>query len=121
MSRIARAVVIGVVLILILMVGLTLLIPFAWGRGFGFGMLGRGMMGGFGFPLWFTGGIGMLLFWVLIIVGVIWIVQSPPRGTETGGSIMPVSESPLDILKRRYAKGEISKEQFEEIKRDLGG
>lgn len=120
MSKVARAAVIGVALILILLVGLSLLIPYAWGRGLGFGMLGRGMVGGFGFPFMFVGGIGMLLFWVLIISGVVWIIQSPPRSTEGAGNYMPTVESPFDILKRRYAKGELSKEQFEEIKRDLG-
>jgi putative membrane protein len=40
-----------------------------------------------------------------------------PMGTNqgTGREV----ESPLDILKRRYAKGEISKDEYEQIKRDL--
>ncbi len=33
---------------------------------------------------------------------------------------VPPNESPLDILKRRYALGEITREQFEEMKRVLG-
>ncbi|MBI5956168.1 MAG: SHOCT domain-containing protein [Chloroflexi bacterium] len=76
------------------------------------------MMGGFGFP--FMGGIVMLLFWLLIIGGVVWLVQSLARGRGSSETSAPASESPLDILNRRYAKGEITKEQFEQMKRDLG-
>lgn len=73
--------------------------------------------GGFGFP--FMGmGLGMLVFWVLIIGGVVWLVQSLARGTGSS-PILPQGESPLDILKKRYARGEITKEQFEGMKRDL--
>ncbi len=64
----------------------------------------------------FIGGIGMLLFWLLIIVGVVWLIQSSSRGSAVS---TPASESPLDVLKRRYASGEINKEQFEEMKKNL--
>lgn len=61
------------------------------------------------------GWIGMLLFWAalifLIVVGVRWVLQRE----RTQGP----AESPLDILKKRYARGEISKEEFERMKRDL--
>lgn len=78
-----------------------------------------GMMGGFGGPWW--GGIIMLLFWVLIIGGVVALVAWL-LGLSKGSAplIRGEGESPLEILKGRYAKGEITKEQFEEIKRDLG-
>ncbi len=75
------------------------------------------MMGGFGSPL--MGGIGMLLFWVLVIGGIVWLVLA---ATRTGGRVAPATpagEAPLDILKRRYAGGEITKEQFDEMKRHL--
>ena len=79
--------------------------------------MGPGMMGGWGMG-WF-GMIFMLLFWVLVIVGLIflikWLVQTTRKGTGTsnGGS------RALDILEERYARGEINKEEFEGIKRDL--
>ena len=60
----------------------------------------------------------MLIFWIIIIVGivflVVWLVNQNTRKTP------PSSEkSALDILKERYARGEISKNEFEEKKKDL--
>ena len=77
-------------------------------------MMPGGMMWGWGYG--FFGWLMMLLFWALIIAGALlvirWLVdqtRSPALGSETA----------LDVLKRRYAKGEITKEQFEAMKRDL--
>lgn len=68
--------------------------------------------------LWGAWGIGMMLFmlvfWGLIIVGLVvglrWLVT---QGRESR------SDAALDILRQRYARGEIDKEEFEARKRDL--
>jgi putative membrane protein len=74
------------------------------------------MMDGYGWGWW---GMGhMLLWWVLIILGIIvlvrWLARSSP------GQAHP-PETALDILKKRYARGEIDREEFDLKKRDLGG
>lgn len=58
------------------------------------------------------------IFWILLIVLVIWLVVNQNNKNK---QILnnPQSESALDILKKRYAKGEISKEQFDQMKKDL--
>ena len=87
-------------------------------RGYGDWHMGPGMMGGYGMG-WF-GGIFMIVFWVLVIVGLVflikWLIQSTKA--ESGRSISN-SSSAIDILKQRYARGEIDKEEFEEKKKDL--
>ena len=65
-------------------------------------------------------GIGMLLFWGLIIAAIVVLVRAFGAGS-TGGTADVLDRTPLDILRERYAKGEIDKSDFEIKKRDLGG
>lgn len=62
------------------------------------------------------GGIWMIIFWGIIIFLIVWGVK---KLTEHRGGATYEHRSPLDIAKERYARGEISKEQFEQIKKDL--
>ena len=68
---------------------------YGWGMGFGW--------------------VFMIFFWVLLILGIVYVIRIVMAGAkkETSG------DTALDILKKRYAKGEITKEEFEKIKNDL--
>lgn len=64
----------------------------------------------------FFGGGWMMFFWWFLIIAVIiisikWLNDRRTKTSE--------NEKPLEILKRRYAKGEIDKEEFEERKKEL--
>ena len=59
------------------------------------------------------GSFWFLLFWAAII----WAVF---RSTETPQQIGERGESALEILRKRYARGEITKEQFDQMRRNLG-
>ena len=75
-------------------------------------MMGFGM--GFGLLL-------MLLFWGVLIVAAVWLAKAVfSRATRASGP-GPVREaSPREILDQRYARGEISREEHERIRQDLG-
>jgi putative membrane protein len=123
MSKIVWAVIIGLIVLVILALGASLLLPL-WARGFGYGLARPGLMGGFGLGWRFLlfRGIGSFLFWLLLIAGIILIVRALAGRPSAAASFTSVSaESPLDILKRRYAKGEINKEQYDEMRTTLGG
>jgi putative membrane protein len=64
----------------------------------------------FGFGM---GHISMMFLWLLIIGFIIWAIVSP-KGIHTLRK-----ESPLDIAKQRYAKGEISQKELDDIKHNL--
>ena len=90
---------------------------YAQGRGDGWHD-GPGMMGGWGMG-WF-GPIFMVVFWALVITGLVlfikWLVWGSKGGQQGSGS-----PNAIEILKARYARGEIDREEFEQIKKDLMG
>ena len=70
------------------------------------------------------GGIGLLLmvlFWGILIAGGVWFVKavftSAPQ--NHAGNAISRQASPREILDQRYARGEISREEYERIKSDL--
>ncbi len=83
-----------------------LLVQWGW-RDYG---MGPGMMWG-----WGMGWIFMIIFWGLVVVGLIFLIRWLVGMTKT----TRLEESALDILKKRYARGEINKEEYEQKKKDL--
>jgi putative membrane protein len=79
-------------------------------------MNGYGMMDSIGFGF---GWIFMILWWIIVIVGIVVLMRW--LGSSAFGAGWPISGSrqPLDILKERYARGEINDEEFHKIKREL--
>lgn len=73
-------------------------------------------------PEYFFGGpwgmiIG-LVFWALVIYGVFYLISILMKRSSKDVSVRE-EETPLEILKRRYAKGEIDDEEFARMKKDL--
>jgi len=91
-------------------------------------MMGRGYNYGYGMNGGWLGGIFMLLFGAVIVVGivllVIWAVRSSSRHRAAGPPPAHPGEAghheAIAIAKRRLASGEITKEQYDEIMRALG-
>lgn len=75
------------------------------------------MMMGFGL----VGLLLMLLFWVLLIVGAIWLVKFIfPEDGLPGRRMTNRSSSARDILEMRYARGEITRDQYLTMLEDIG-
>jgi putative membrane protein len=105
----------GVIVAILIIVPLIIGLVGGWqGYGYGYGMMGSGMMGGYG-GWWFMP-IIMIVFWGLVIWGIVALVRGVSAGS-TGPSAP--ADSALEILKRRYARGEINKQEYEERKKDL--
>jgi putative membrane protein len=74
-------------------------------------------------------------FWILILVGLFfgvrWLIRAdrnsrlpgppPPQGTAPGWGPGPRPDDPLEILRQRYARGEIDDEEYERRRRTLSG
>ncbi len=80
-------------------------------------MMGHGMMG-WGYGMDWIWNIIMIVFWIAIIVGIIflirWLALATNKSHETKSG-----ESSIEILKKRYARGEINKEEYEKIRKDI--
>ena len=82
---------------------------------------GTHMWGGGGWMGWFAGPV-MMVAMIAIVVAVVVLVIRWLGGSGHGSVHPPVppGNTPLDILKERYARGEIDKEEFEERRKVLG-
>ncbi len=72
---------------------------YGWGWGMSFGL----------------GWLFMAIFWILMILGIMYLV----RLMSGGGKKEKKEETAIDILKKRYARGDITREEFDRIKDDL--
>ena len=59
----------------------------------------------------FGGGIFMILFWILIILGVVYLIKMLLGG---GSEAEKSRETAREVLEKRFARGEITREEFEE-------
>ncbi len=108
-ALIIGGIIVAVIIILPLVFGLIS----GW-QGYGYGMMGPGMMGGFGW-------MAIMPVLGLAFLGlIIWVVVAAVRGSiPSGGQNSSKPDSALEVLKKRYAQGEINKEEYEEKKKDL--
>lgn len=78
-------------------------------------MMGFGHGWNFGMQS-FTGGVFMILLWVLIVLGVIYLVKN---NNITDNNNTRQYDNAIELARKRYARGEINKEEFEKIMHDL--
>ncbi|NMG32631.1 SHOCT domain-containing protein [Aromatoleum evansii] len=80
-----------------------------WGDFGGWGM-------GFGF-------LFMILFWVLVVLGIValvrWLLQQSQAGGDRRTEERPRDKTPLELVQERYARGEIDRDEYEQKKLDL--
>lgn len=70
-----------------------------WGMGFGF--------------------MFMILFWALIAAAIVTVIRWALRASDSPERRAPREKTPLEIVRERYARGEIGREEYEQLKRDL--
>ena len=64
--------------------------------------------------------MGFGLIFILVLIGAVaYAAGWRPQFNQTGPA--PSSQTPLEILKARYARGEIDREEYEQMRRDLEG
>jgi putative membrane protein len=107
-----KKIVLGLALVSFL---LTRTIAYAHGPDEGYSM-GPWMMWGHSMGWFFP--IIMLAFWIAVIIGIVFLVRWAISSANKDQGYKS-QESAIDILKKRYARGEINKEKFEDIKKDL--
>jgi putative membrane protein len=63
--------------------------------------------------------VAIFAFWILVVMGALWLARTTTdRRVQRAGS--QTRETPLEILQRRYASGDIGRDEYEQKRRDLG-
>lgn len=112
-KNIKTALVIGGIIVAVLIV-----LPLVFGlisgwQGYGYGMMRPGMMGGFGTMFI------MPILWIVIPILVIWAVMATVRSPGESNTPTRSADSALEILAKRYARGEIDREEYQTKKKAL--
>ena len=71
---------------------------------------------GMGYGMANLGWVWMVLIVMIMVVAIYWLVRVLGNTSSAGKA-----DDPLDILKNRYAKGEITKKEFDQAKKDIAG
>jgi putative membrane protein len=72
----------------------------------------------FGYGMGFFGWLFMIIFWIALIWFILWLLKRnkyPDLSTDKESD----SKNALEILKERYARGEITKKEYEEMKKEI--
>ena len=101
----------------------TKLLSFLWLTTLALSLFGctAGPMGGYGHMPGYGGSGGFFMYLILIVIAGVIIYFILQKNKTIGGMGGPAKETPLDILKRRYASGEITKEEFDRMKKEIEG
>jgi putative membrane protein len=85
------------------------------------GYYGQQSPGGWGPMMHYGFGYGGMFMWIIFLIVIGLLLYFIVQAQKTKGRTPTQNESPLDILKTRYAKGEIAREDYERMKKDLEG
>jgi len=85
------------------------------------GYYGQQGPGGWGPMMHYGFGYGGMFMWIIFLIVIGLLIYFIVQAQKTKGRTPTQTESPLDILKKRYAKGEIAREEYERMKKDLEG
>jgi putative membrane protein len=77
--------------------------------------------GGWGSMMHYGFGYGGMFMWIIFLIVIGFLIYFIVQAQKTKGQPLTQNENPLDILKRRYAKGEITREEYERMKKAFEG
>jgi len=101
----------GIILLALILISVIIGYSGGW-QWFRHDMMGPGMMRGGFISV-------MIIVWIVVIGLIVWAVIAATQNSAKAASSEPPEGSALDILNNRYARGEISRDEYLDMKKDL--